>query len=304
MGAIIFIMLMVAGVSVYDYFDSRDWQSATSTSRNNVIFEHRNKKYGAYHLRRDYNDSFGIIIGGVILALAIFFIVSINIRTTPVKAIVPTMDTTVLNIAAPPVEEIKTIKTPYKIVGGGGGGSAGAASQNPVDRNTRDERARASDTPSPKDEKPGQSDRTNSNKQTNNTATTLVKGDNPFGGGGAKKGNGSGIFGKDQGTGSGVGEGNGENGVGGGSGGGARKKLTNLNPEDIQSNETCTIVFYVFINAEGNVVRADLDKSKTTTTNASLIEKLKDLVKKQIKYDKRPGTEQQKQVLKLNVQAT
>lgn len=302
MGAIIFIMLMVAGISLYDYFDSRDWQSATSASRNNVIFEHRNKKYGAYHLRRDYNDSFGVIIGGVTLVLAIFFIVSVNIRSTPVAVRVPMMDTTLLTIAAPPVEEVKTIKTPYKIIGGGGGGKAGTASKNPVDRNTKEQSARASEIPSPKDHKSGESDHTNTDKATKNPATTLEKGKNPFGGGASNKGDGSGRFGKDQGTGSGTGEGNGTNGTGGGTGGGARKKLTNLDPDDIQSNETCTIIFTVFINAEGNVIRVDLDK--TTTTNSVLIEKIKGLVKQQIKYDKRPGTAQQKQSLKISVQAT
>lgn len=303
MGVIIFILLVIAGVSVYDYFDTKDWQSTTSNSRNSVIFEHRNKKYGAYHLRRDYNDSFGIIIGGVILFLALFFIVNANIRTTPVAITIPHMDTTLLTIAAPPVEEIKTIKTPYKIIGGGGGGSAGAASVNPVDRNTREQNAKPTVISNSKDPA-GQSDHTNSKNPTNNTATTLVKGENPFGGGGAKSGSGSGIFGKDQGTGSGTGEGNGTNGTGSGLGGGARKKLSGLDPDDIQSNENCRVVLIVYINAEGNVTRAENDKNNTTTSDISLINRLIELVKRQVKYDKRPGTGLQKQTLPINVKAT
>ncbi len=302
MGVIIFIMLMVAGVSLYDYFDTKDWQSTTSNSRNSVIFEHRNKKYGAYHLRRDYNDSFGIIIGGVILLLAIFFIVNANVRTTTVHVVIPHYDTTLLTIAAPPIEEIKTIKTPYKVIGGGGGGSAGTASKNPVDRNTKDQNSKPVINSNNHDPA-GESDHSNSKKPTKNPATTLIKGESPFGGGGAKKGKGSGLFGKDPGPGSGVGEGNGTNGTGSGLGGGARKKLTNLNQDDIQSNEDCTISLTVFINAEGDVVNTQ-NNSQTTTTNNALINKLRELVKKQIKYDKRPGSALQKQVLTIKVKAT
>ena len=41
--------------SMYEFFSSRNWQQVTSSTRNDVVFEKRNKEYGAYAMRRDYN---------------------------------------------------------------------------------------------------------------------------------------------------------------------------------------------------------------------------------------------------------
>jgi protein TonB len=40
---------------MYEFFSSRNWQQVTSSTRNDVVFEKRNKEYGAYAMRRDYN---------------------------------------------------------------------------------------------------------------------------------------------------------------------------------------------------------------------------------------------------------
>jgi hypothetical protein len=50
----IVIAALVAGLSLYDYFTARRWQQITSSVRNEMVFEHRNRAYGAYVLRRDY----------------------------------------------------------------------------------------------------------------------------------------------------------------------------------------------------------------------------------------------------------
>lgn len=76
---ILSIIVLVAVVSLYDYFSSRSWQRVTSTVRNNVVFENRNKAYGAYAIRRDYDKTLLIImvsmlfgIGGVSAAYSSF----------------------------------------------------------------------------------------------------------------------------------------------------------------------------------------------------------------------------------------
>lgn len=49
------IIGIVTLFSIYEFFSSRNWQQVTSSTRNDVVFEKRNKEYGAYAMRRDYN---------------------------------------------------------------------------------------------------------------------------------------------------------------------------------------------------------------------------------------------------------
>ena len=49
------IIGIVTLFSIYEFFSSRNWQQVTSSSRNDIVFEKRNKEYGAYAMRRDYN---------------------------------------------------------------------------------------------------------------------------------------------------------------------------------------------------------------------------------------------------------
>ena len=70
MEIIISIILLVASVSLYDYYTARRWQQVTSSIRNEIVFEHRNKEYGAYVLRRDYDKRLMLIILGLFLTFA------------------------------------------------------------------------------------------------------------------------------------------------------------------------------------------------------------------------------------------
>lgn len=56
------IIGIVMFFSMYEYFTSRNWQQVTSNSRNEVVFEKRNKEYGAYVMRRDYNKQLVAIL--------------------------------------------------------------------------------------------------------------------------------------------------------------------------------------------------------------------------------------------------
>jgi protein TonB len=52
---IISVIAIVAVFSIYDYYQSRSWQAITSKQRNDAVFENRNKLYGAYEIRRNYD---------------------------------------------------------------------------------------------------------------------------------------------------------------------------------------------------------------------------------------------------------
>lgn len=73
------IMTIIVAFSLYDYFSSRSWQMVTSRERNETVFENRNKEYGAYKIRRDYDKrllliflGFFVGIGGLWAATSLF----------------------------------------------------------------------------------------------------------------------------------------------------------------------------------------------------------------------------------------
>jgi len=70
---ILVIVALVAAVSIYDYFNTRTWQQVTSTVRNEAVFENRNKKYGAFVIRRDYNRNFILILLGMIGGVGVIY---------------------------------------------------------------------------------------------------------------------------------------------------------------------------------------------------------------------------------------
>lgn len=73
MTVIICVALVVAGVSLYDYFSARRWQQVTSSDRNEIVFTNRNKEYGAYILRRDYDKRMVLIMVGVATTIGLTF---------------------------------------------------------------------------------------------------------------------------------------------------------------------------------------------------------------------------------------
>jgi protein TonB len=69
MNAIFLIIAVVGGVSLYEYFVSRSWQQVTSSVRNDVVFEKRNRQYGAFVMRRDYDQTLFIIMASLFLLI-------------------------------------------------------------------------------------------------------------------------------------------------------------------------------------------------------------------------------------------
>jgi periplasmic protein TonB len=63
------IMLIIVAFSLYDYFSSKSWQMVTSKERNETVFENRNKEYGAYKNRRDYDKRILLIFLGMTVGI-------------------------------------------------------------------------------------------------------------------------------------------------------------------------------------------------------------------------------------------
>ena len=55
MEVIITLIAIVFIISLYDYYSSRSWQQVSSAERNDLVFEQRNKNYGAYEIRKKYD---------------------------------------------------------------------------------------------------------------------------------------------------------------------------------------------------------------------------------------------------------
>ena len=149
----------------------------------------------------------------------------------------------------------------------------------------------------------GNSNNNNTENNSTNTSTSTSPSKNPFGTGGSGGGNGGGRggsgFGKDNGTGTG------EGGAGSGSGKTERAARTRLTSADaiLDSDQSGVVYIQVTINAEGDVIKAISLNGETTITNQRIIKQVIDNVKKQVKYNKMPGTAPQSQRLRIDVKA-
>lgn len=299
MSAMIVIAIIVLGVSLYDYFDSKDWQQITCVDRINVVFEERNKKYGAYSIRRDYNDLVLFILLGFVGLVAIATIVNTGLSMTTEQLALPVveLDTTLLTLEAPPEDHIETVPTPYKIVGGGGSGTPDNSKYDPTPNDMLQEPGFMPSVTTIK--KPGKGNK-NNGKNPNEESSTTVK--SPFSGtggsgGGNKGGQGNG-FGNDNGN----GFGNGPNGNGGGSK--VRKALGQPSVSSIQSDENCKVVLKVRFDANGDVVGTPVyDRAKSTTNNTVIINEVIRLVKMYTKLEKDPGAAVVEKSFSYNISA-
>ncbi len=87
MTVVLIVALLVAGISLYDYFSARNWQQVTSADRNEIVFADRNKEYGAYTLRRDYDKRMVIILVSFIATLALSFGIFAYVKSIPEEVI-------------------------------------------------------------------------------------------------------------------------------------------------------------------------------------------------------------------------
>ncbi|MFO0494843.1 MAG: energy transducer TonB [Flavobacteriia bacterium] len=101
MNAIFLIIAVVGGVSLYDYYVSRTWQQVTSSVRNDVVFEKRNRQYGAFVIRRDYDQTLFIIMASIFLCIGSLSIAYIYLNKSPQPAV----------LKRPVMQEITTLIT-------------------------------------------------------------------------------------------------------------------------------------------------------------------------------------------------
>jgi protein TonB len=85
MGFIYVIIGLVAFVTLYDYVTSKSWQQITSSNRNELVFGHRNRGYGAYVLRTYYEKRMLLITFILLIVLTAVFGVYFYIRSLPVE---------------------------------------------------------------------------------------------------------------------------------------------------------------------------------------------------------------------------
>ncbi|WP_343637545.1 TonB family protein [Fluviicola sp.] len=67
------VVILVAGLSLYEYFSAKSWQQVTSDERNEIVFEDRNHEYGAYQIRTNYSRNLILVMAGVILFIGTTF---------------------------------------------------------------------------------------------------------------------------------------------------------------------------------------------------------------------------------------
>ena len=108
MGVIVSVIILVLFVSLYDYFTARKWQQVTSSYRNDLVFEGRNKNYGAYEMRRNYDKRLIFIMLGIIIAISTAYGTYLFIKSMPEDIVEPPpLDLSQFTVAAPPLEDVE-----------------------------------------------------------------------------------------------------------------------------------------------------------------------------------------------------
>lgn len=107
MEVVLTIVGIIAGISLYDYFTSKNWQQVTSETRNEMVFANRNHEYGAYALRRSYNTIMLWVMLGVAGTIGVSYGAYMIVKNLPEEVVeVPKIDMTNMAIPAPPEEEL------------------------------------------------------------------------------------------------------------------------------------------------------------------------------------------------------
>lgn len=126
------IVVIALGISLYNYFDSKDMNQLTSAVHNNMVFDHRNKRYGAYSMRKTYNSVMLTIIGSVVILFGLTFGTQYSFGSRGelpgIMKASEMEDTTLLSLFEPPKEESK-LPPSYATKSDRGSGGQSAADQ-------------------------------------------------------------------------------------------------------------------------------------------------------------------------------
>jgi periplasmic protein TonB len=103
---ILSVVALVALISLYDHFSARRWQEVTSEERNEAVFAHRNREYGAYQMRKSYNVQLMIIVGIMIFTIGSAYGVYLIVREAGKELPPPPPDVLAqLTMDAPEIDE-------------------------------------------------------------------------------------------------------------------------------------------------------------------------------------------------------
>ncbi len=86
MEILILIIGTLSAVSLYDFFSSRKWQQITSSTRNEIVFNDRNKKYGAYEIRKNYDKTIIMILFSLVATIGASYGAYLFVRELPEDA--------------------------------------------------------------------------------------------------------------------------------------------------------------------------------------------------------------------------
>jgi periplasmic protein TonB len=104
--AIISVIVLVAVISLYEFFSARHWQQVTSAERNELVFANRNKEYGAYAIRRDYDMRVMLIVAAMVFAIGSAYGIYKFIQSLPEPEVPEApIDTAAFTMQAPTLDE-------------------------------------------------------------------------------------------------------------------------------------------------------------------------------------------------------
>jgi len=184
-----------------------------------------------------------------------------------------------------PLEFLEVKLEPTKQAGGSPGGS-GTPSSAPLNRTNPPQQQALVSTKDPQAVaiKSGKSNKTNTDRPTQNTPTTTAQNSNPFskgGMGGGTEGGSGGLFGTDNGLG---GKGTGA-GSGTGSGRSAnRVRYNEISTDNIYTNSEIKVQLILNVNEEGRVIGGRTVGAGTTTSDQQIIGKVLNACKAQLRY--------------------
>jgi len=106
MEVILTLIAIVLIISLYDYYSSKSWQQVSSAERNDLVFEQRNKDYGAYEIRKKYDKRLLLIMFLLFLSISLIYGSWVIYKNLPEEAkVIPPVDTSQMTAVAPPLDE-------------------------------------------------------------------------------------------------------------------------------------------------------------------------------------------------------
>lgn len=106
MTVIYIIVALVTGFSLFDYYVNKNWEAITSVTRNEAVFAHRNREYGAYVLRSGYNKRMSLIMAGLVAVAALGFVTNLIIKNLPKDEVAKPKISEKNFTIAPPKEDV------------------------------------------------------------------------------------------------------------------------------------------------------------------------------------------------------